>query len=1164
MGAARRRLWEHLHGLHARAVAARAARGRSATQAAAARELRKSGGPGLRRFSGQRISDWVPAEAADAVVPQARSDDQVVALAELWAAWASEPARGRVLRGLLDAARDEQARERATGTPARTPAAHRSIRTFTPWQLEVRAAALPGPATAPALTPYLIRSHDHALREYLKSAATGGPSALGVLTGDSSTGKTRALYEAVLAVAPDHRLLCPPTARALLALLADGEVAEGSVLWLNELQRLLHDSEGNEAAVELTAALRATPGIVAVAALWEVPYWNELTAQGLPGDPARHTRPLLVGDHVQRFRVPRRLSATELGRWRDLAAEHEDPRLRSAGRAGSADGQVVQHLSGGPVLLDAYLSGPGSHFTPREHALVTAAIEARRLGHQAPLPGPLLAAAADGALDPHDRAPRADWAGPELTALTDGIRSDGSRADALGTLTPLRAVRASAGAPPGHDPSDYLLQHAAPRPGTGTAAAALWEALVRHTEGVEDLYRLQDTAWKHALCALALRLDRRAALAGSTDACVRIAGRTARHPDAAQAAAWAVAHADLADHAALDRLFAALRASGTGESGTREAVDALGHRLVAATDPSDIRAAGELAVRLSRAGVSSGVTAALDDVLAGHIGEADPADIVRALPGLFEAGVSRCVGPLAHRAAAHVDLGSRWCVTRLVHVLRTVGATDAAAVLAVRIERGAAELDPDELPWLMAALWDTGAEPTVRALLALAPAARIRPTRADVVLELLRVLRATGDDDGVRALLARSPARHVDVSGEPDLFDIASLLCLLLAELSDLGADEEVAVLADRVAAEAEAECAEGVAGYLDWFHATGRTDQARLLLRRVPLSGLDYYDPEELRSLLLVLKSHEAAAFDVLAASIAADVQLTSPEFVGEVVRVLWETGGERGIAPLVDRALTHRPVRDVVFVPGELAGAGLERAAARVAEHVASHIETPDMDLDLLDFVLAQFVDVGATDAVRIVSERGLLDDISRYRMQETPSYLVDTLSRAGAREAAHAFAHQVAATLDLDDTYGIGSLLAALRAHDLSAPRDLLVRRAAAGARLTHMNSVARLIEEFLAAGDTDAVAELLRRDPLATVDEDQATDTCHAALVAALRAAGDPGVDAFARRARASGRLPVEPCPPYGVTLDGAPAAPWTWDDLAVGEEPAEPGGVARLP
>lgn len=152
-GTAKHRLWFQLRGLYERASAARRAQGLSDGQAAMERELRARGPAGARGFSGKRISEWVPAEASRQVIPQARNDDRVVALARLLAEWAGEPAPGRGLRDLLDEAREEQARERmrerGTGARSGLPAAIRRYGMSPPGTWRSAAPSTLAPPTRP-------------------------------------------------------------------------------------------------------------------------------------------------------------------------------------------------------------------------------------------------------------------------------------------------------------------------------------------------------------------------------------------------------------------------------------------------------------------------------------------------------------------------------------------------------------------------------------------------------------------------------------------------------------------------------------------------------------------------------------------------------------------------------------------------------------------------------------------------------------------------------------------------------------------------------------------------------------------------------------------------------------------------------------------------------
>ncbi|MFD0634659.1 hypothetical protein ACFQ9X_27095 [Catenulispora yoronensis] len=326
-----------------------------------------------------------------------------------------------------------------------------------PARLEVHNAADAGAAVGesdrvPVLTRYLPRAHDRRVRAVLGEVLAGGPSRLVMLTGESSTGKTRALYEALLDLAPSAPLLHPVGDLDLLELLDEGRVRSGCVVWLNEAQRFLYN---RDAAARLRAVMTATPGIAAVGTLWNNPYWNDLTTSDNSDGPRSQAKALLTHPALAvRINVPAHLDAEDLNGWRKLARTSGDPRLQQALSAGAGDGKVIQYVSGGPELLTAYLTGDrgGALFTAAEHALITVALDARRLGHRGPLPAALLTDAADGSLSTRDRSPDPRWAEHALRALSSGRREDGSRADVRNTLTALTAVYARSGAPAAYEP----------------------------------------------------------------------------------------------------------------------------------------------------------------------------------------------------------------------------------------------------------------------------------------------------------------------------------------------------------------------------------------------------------------------------------------------------------------------------------------------------------------------------------------------------------------------------------------------------------------------------------------------------------------------------------------------------------------------------------------
>lgn len=91
---------------------------------------------------------------------------------------------------------------------------------------------------APFLTPYAARAHDDQLRELVEAAAAGS-SGLAVLVGTSSTGKTRACWEAVghlELVAPGQWRLWRPSLHDLVTRLEQPDTdLRRTVLWLAKL-----------------------------------------------------------------------------------------------------------------------------------------------------------------------------------------------------------------------------------------------------------------------------------------------------------------------------------------------------------------------------------------------------------------------------------------------------------------------------------------------------------------------------------------------------------------------------------------------------------------------------------------------------------------------------------------------------------------------------------------------------------------------------------------------------------------------------------------------------------------------------------------------------------------------------------------------------------------
>ncbi|GAA0403942.1 hypothetical protein Acor_24650 [Acrocarpospora corrugata] len=258
-------------------------------------------------------------------------------------------------------------------------------------QLEIHRAIDSTVAGLPALPAYVPRAHDQALGAVVAEAAAGA-SRVAVLVGGSSTGKTRACWEALhpLRDQPrEWRLRHPidPT-RPDAVLDALERIGPQTVVWLNEAQFYLADPQlGERVAAGLRELLR-DPGrgpVLVLATLWPK-YWDTLITR-TGGDPHAQARELLDGHKIS---VADQFTESDLR----ALADHTggDPRLGEAAER-AQDAQITQYLAGVPVLMDRYEQAP-----PAIKALIHAAMDARRLGCGPYLPLGLLAGAAPGYL----------------------------------------------------------------------------------------------------------------------------------------------------------------------------------------------------------------------------------------------------------------------------------------------------------------------------------------------------------------------------------------------------------------------------------------------------------------------------------------------------------------------------------------------------------------------------------------------------------------------------------------------------------------------------------------------------------------------------------------------------------------------------------------------
>ena len=316
-----------------------------------------------------------------------------------------------------------------------------------------------------SLTHYLSREIDRQLVNLIQGGVSGTSGIL-ALVGGSSTGKTRACWEALKLLPSQWRVWHPLTAEELLRSLEPGTgnyVAPRTVLWLNELQRYLlpaDSSLGEQVAVLCRSLLteeKVRP-IIILGTIWpDQDRWGTITAtpaQGQP-DPHYHSR-LLLADHS----VPVPETVTGADRVRAQRAALEDPRWLTALSEGGD--RPIQFLAGSAYLLRRYRTA-----APQALAVLNAAGDARKAGGPQILPLSFLRVAAEGYLSD------VEWQRIPVNNQTnwvDGIIIDpvsGLCVGARGVHGPLRLPRSKNRTGPGqirgsdqiYELADYLEQH---------------------------------------------------------------------------------------------------------------------------------------------------------------------------------------------------------------------------------------------------------------------------------------------------------------------------------------------------------------------------------------------------------------------------------------------------------------------------------------------------------------------------------------------------------------------------------------------------------------------------------------------------------------------------------------------------------------------------------
>jgi hypothetical protein len=383
----------------------------------------------------------------------------------------------------------------------------------------------------PEYVPRDADSAEHGVRAKVAAAAERGGFVL--LVGGSSVGKTRCAVEAVKALLPDWWLVHPAGPAAVAALAQ--ALSARTVVWLDEVQRYLDGEHGLTGGVVRTLLGSPHPAVI-IGTLWPDRYTVYTTPPATGGaDP--HAREREVLDLAEVIRIGPEFSPAEQDRARTAAAR--DPRLKVALEA---DGYgLPQTLAAAPQLVARWQDATTA--SPYAWAVLTAALDAARLGARAPLSSEFLRAAArDYCTSQQQAEAPASWFERALAYATGKLH---------GAAAAISPTGAGIGQVAGYTVADYLVQHASRERRYARVPASTWDAMLSHIHNPDDAARLAGGAEIRMLYKYAASLFHRAARAGDRKAAERLAYLLARRRGLNKPDLWALSQAGADDpHAA--------------------------------------------------------------------------------------------------------------------------------------------------------------------------------------------------------------------------------------------------------------------------------------------------------------------------------------------------------------------------------------------------------------------------------------------------------------------------------------------------------------------------------------------------------------------------------------------------------------------------------------
>ncbi|MFE6052711.1 hypothetical protein ACFQ6N_18300 [Kitasatospora sp. NPDC056446] len=635
----------------------------------------------------------------------------------------------------------------------------RPIDEWDPHALEVHpagTAAAPGARDGRVLSAYVRRAHDTVLARTVATAERGR-SGMVVLVGSSSTGKTRACWEAVQPLAAaGWRLWHPYDPTRAEAALADLQrVRPRTVVWLNEAQHYLGDAQVGERIAAALHTLLTEPcraPVLVLGTLWPeyADRYTVIPASAQDPDPHSRVRELLA---ARTLTIPECFDDTALAA-AEVLAEGGDRLLADALTRTRSHGRLAQDLAGAPELLRRYETG-----TPPVRALIEAAMDARRLGVGLHLPHRFLVdAAADYLTDQDWDDLTEDWAEAAFADLARRVhgkqaplRRSGSRPARRSPGRPDSAPGSAPGSAPAEGPAaataagplfvlaDYLEQYGRTARRRIFPPASFWYAADAHLTRPEDLNNLAGAAHRRYRRQWARHLDRRALDAGHVPDLFDLALQREREGDWGGADSLFRQAAEAGERRAARELIRMLVRVGDSEGAEKAAL-----RAAEGGEPGALT---EFAEHRERAGDRDGADASYRRAVAAG----DRLAVYRLVRLLEEAGDRTEAEAVALRAAEDGDPGD---VTTLARKRELAGDRESAEVL----YRRAVDAGDIKAVLMLARMWEkSGALEGAEELYWQAAEAG----SSHAVVMLVRLRERAGDRDGAEAIVRQAvDVRH--------------------------------------------------------------------------------------------------------------------------------------------------------------------------------------------------------------------------------------------------------------------------------------------------------------------------------------------------------------------------------------------------------------------